>query len=243
MKRTGRVLLIIFLLLLARSILFPGKSPTKTITITNPASGTGLTTERLIVKGSYTGSGGEIRLNGEPVKTDSWTRTFSKEVTLINGLNKLKAEYWDQGKEASSSEIAVTFDLEGKLYLEKEQTEKAELVRVPDYELVRKENIGGGFSAIAYADLMKEGELAGYLITNLARDVREKNKSTGVLSVLVFLKGSKVEVERALESEEESSGLEAVGALVRANYEKSSDGEELFMFPDGLSGDKLALEV
>lgn len=223
--------------------LFPRKPSPKTLTITNPASGAELTTDRLVVRGSYTGSGGEIRLNGEPVKTDSWTRTFSKEVTLINGLNRLKAEYWDQGKEASSSEITVTFDLEGKLYLEKEQREKAELAKVPAYELVRKETIDGGFSAIAYADLMKDGELAGYLITNLARDVREKNKSTGVLSVLVFLKENKVEVERALESEEDTSGLESVGTFVRANYEKSSDGEELFMFPNGLAGDKLALEV
>jgi predicted adenine nucleotide alpha hydrolase (AANH) superfamily ATPase len=100
---------------------------------------------------------------------------------------------------------------------------------------VRKADINNGFSAIVYID----GDMEDYLISNVVKDIDGKNQSTKNMSLLLFSKNEKNEVEAILEKTSPSDLVK----YIRANFEKKDSAKQLFWFPQGAEGEKLALEV
>lgn len=233
LKIAGAVLGVFILLIIAIGVFY---NPDKSLTLSSPKDGEELAVDHVLVEGKYTGSGGQILVNGEEANKDTGKQTFSKDIKLNDGENVIKVEYKNGDKAALTQQIKVNFDLEGMLYLQKEK----ELSKVPQYELVRREKVDGGFSAIVYTDIVQDGD---YLISNLAKEVRDKNQSEKVISILIFSKEDKSEVEKALESTDQKAGLEAISSKVKASYDKRDAQESLFKYPSGLTGDKLALEI
>lgn len=199
--------------------------------------------ETFTIEGDTVGKFDTFTINNEK-PTFNGTK-FSKELTLKPGDNSISllatSKKDDKIVEVKKETYRIYFDYEAMLYaeqLKKDHQEAAELQRklslVLPYEIVRKDKIDGGFSAILYVD----GEPEDYLVTNVIKDFKSKNKDKNI-SLLVFKKADKVSVEQILESED-AKGL---APLVRANYEKRNDTEQLFLFPTGLSGNKLAVEI
>lgn len=241
MKKILKVVGIGFAALLIILVIIGIAFPTKAeVEITSFKSNDEVTTENLEVVGKYKGSPDKILVNGEAAEKKS-SGEFRKIVKLNPGENKIKAEAQDDGKIAFTTESVVYFDLEGKLFQEKDEAFKRERDKVPEYELVRKEDISGGFSAIIYADVMGGDAIVEHLVANLVSDVKNKN-STSTISLLIFSRADKQDVEGLLEKSDNAS-LKTISQKVRAEYNKSDNTEELFIYPGGLEGDKLALAI
>jgi len=201
-----------------------------------------VTTELLDVSGKYKGSPDKILVNGQEAEKKTSDSTFKKVITLKPGENLVTIEAYSKGKVVYKTEGVVVYDLEGKYYLEKEQVYNQEQNKVPEYEIVRKEDIDGGFSAIVYADVMGGDAIREYLVANLVKDIKGKNGNATVISLLIFPKQDKVTVEGLLEKTDTAS-LTALSKQVKAEYSRTSEGEDLFIYPSGLEGDKLAVAI
>jgi len=201
-----------------------------------------VTTELLDVSGKYKGSPDKILVNRQEAEKKSSDSTYKKVITLKPGENLVTVEAYSKGKVVYKTEGLIVYDLEGKYYLEKEQAYNQEQNKVPEYEIVRKEDIEGGFSAIVYGDFMDGDAMQEYLIANLVKDVKGKNGNTTVISLLIFPKETKATVEGLLEKTDTAS-LTALSKQVKAEYSKTSEGEDLFIYPSGLEGDKLAVAL
>jgi len=204
--------------------------------------------ENLGIKGKYAGVD-SVKVNNEDATLNKSKREFSRYVKLNPGDNIVKVEGFKDGVSQASQEIKIFFDLEGRLYKEKLEAEKKadeeeikERSRTPNYEVVRKESIDNGFSAIVYID---EPEIKDYLVCNAIKDFRSKdeNKKTKVISLLIFSKADKIEIESSLEKDSGKESLQKISDKSKGDYEKSDKDESLFYFPNGLRGEKLALEI
>jgi len=227
----------LLILLVVIGIAFPTKAE---VEITSFKSNDEVTTENLEVVGKYKGSPDKILVNGEEAEKKS-SGEFRKIVKLNPGENKIKAEAQDDGKIAYTTESVVYFDLEGKLFQEKDEAFKKERDKVPEYELVRKEDVSGGFSAIIYADVMGGDAIVEHLVANLVNDIKSKN-ATSAISLLIFSKADKQDIEGLLEKSDNTS-LKTISQKVKGEYSKTDNTEELFIYPGGLEGDKLALAI
>ena len=227
----------LLIILVIIGIAFPAKAE---VEITSFKSNDEVTTENLEVVGKYKGSPDKILVNGEEAEKKS-SGEFRKIVKLSAGENKIKAEAYNDGKVAYTTESVVYFDLEGKFFQEKDEAFRRERDRVPEYELVRKEDISGGFSAIIYAEVMGGDTIVEHLVANLVNDVKSKN-SASTISLLIFSKADKQDIEGLLEKSDNAS-LKIISQKVRAEYSKTDNTEELFIYPSGLEGDKLALAI
>ena len=242
MKKILKVVGIGFAALLIILVIIGIAFPTKAeVEITSFKSNDEVTTENLEVVGKYKGSPDKILVNGEEAEKKS-SGEFRKIVKLNPGENKIKAEAQDDGKIAFTTESVVYFDLEGKLFQEKNEAFNKERDKVPEYELVRKEDISGGFSAIIYADVMGGDAIVEHLVANLVNDIKSKNNSTSTISLLIFSNADKQDVEGLLEKSDNAS-LKTISQRVKAEYSKTDNTEELFIYPSGLEGDKLALAI
>lgn len=235
LKIIGAVVLLFIVLTIAITIFY---RPDKTLSVNNPKDGIEITEDHVLVEGKYTGIGGEILINGEVANRDTSKQTFSKDIKLKDGDNLIKVEYKDSANVITSQEVKVYFDLEGMLYLQKEKN----LSKVPQYELVRKENIENGFTAIVYA-AVENNELNNIPISNLSKDLKGKYPNEKTISILIFTNSDKPEVEKALENTDPNAGLQTVSSKVIATYDRRDGKEMLFKYPSGLTGDKLALEI
>lgn len=200
-------------------------------------------TETFTLQGDVKGKLNSIKVNGEEVEIKD--SKLNKEIQLQPGDNEITllatATVDDVIQEIKNEKYKIYFDYEGMLYaelLKKEQQEaealKKKLETVPEYEVVRKEGAEDGFTAIMYV----EGIIEDYLLTNAIKDFKSKNTDKN-MSVMVFEKSEKEHIEGNLESED----LSGLVPHVRANYEKRDSSEQFFLFPDGLEGSKLAVEV
>ncbi|MCX6810075.1 MAG: hypothetical protein NTZ65_05045 [Candidatus Berkelbacteria bacterium] len=235
----------LFLTIIIIAMIIPEKPSVQIKSIKNDAV---ITDESLEIKGKYAVVD-SVKVNSEDAGLNKSKREFSKFIKLTPGDNIIKVEGIKEGKSEASQEIKVYFDLEGKLYQEKLEAEKKadedelkERGRMPNYEVVRKENIDNGFSAIIYID---ENEVRDYSVSNAIKDFRSKdeNKKTKVISLLIFSKNDKSEIEATLEKDSDKSTLQKVSDKGRGDYEKNDKDESLFYFPAGFQGEKLALEV
>lgn len=202
-------------------------------------------TEQYEIKGELTGSYASFKINGENIDLEN--ENFSKVIELEPGDNSIEVVVTAEDEEQQEVEIHnksynVYFDYEGMLYAQElkkdKQAEKElqrKLAKVPKYEAVRKEDIENGFSSIIYI----EGDLEDYLISNVIKDLKAKNPDISTISALIFSKSDKKKVESVLET----TDIGDIIPYVRGNYEKRPDKEQLFWFPDGANGTKLALEL
>lgn len=195
--------------------------------------------EDLLIEGQVLGTSGGVRLDDKSLELKD--QKFSKQVKLKPGENKFVLSVYKDGEKVSAKTYRVFYDYEGKLFADQKKAEddalNKKLATIPTYELVRKEKTKSGYSAVIYA----EGELEDYLVANLIKDVKKKD-SADAISLLVFSISDKGAVEASLESDKPEA-LATVSSKTKANYEKTKDSEELFYFPAGLEGEKLALEV
>lgn len=200
-------------------------------------------TDSITVDGTYKGNFTTLEINGNKPTLEG--NKFRTTVNLMPGDNEIKllakAKDGDRIITVKDEHYHVYFDYEGMLYeeqLKKDQAAQAELemqlATVPRYEVVRKENMDGGFSAIIYMD----GRSEDYLVANAIKHFESKNTLMDI-SLLVFESANKEAVEGILESE----NVQKIAPFVLANYEKRADKEELFLFPTGLNGSKLAVEI
>jgi len=202
-------------------------------------------TEQYTVEGEITGNNVKLMINDEDINLDD--KTFAKTLDLQPGDNEIKVLLTGRDVEGNEVEVYnqshnIYFDYEGMLYsleLEKDKQAEEELQRklaeVPQYEVVRKSDIENGFSAIVYV----EGDMQDYQLSNVAKDLDDNNWDIQNISTLIFSKKDKSEVEAVLEESEPAELLK----YVRANFEKRDTHKQLFWFPDGTDGEKLALEV
>ena len=202
-------------------------------------------TEQFTVEGEVAGTFKIFSINNEEISLDKGK--FSKTLDLEPGDNEVKVlltyiDEEDNEVEAYNKTHNIYFDYEGMLYareLEKDKKAEEELKRklaeVPRYETVRKTDIDSGFSAIIYV----EGDMEDYQISNVAKDIESNNSDSKNISALIFSKAQKAEVEAVLEN---STPAELI-AYIRANYEKRDNNKQLFWFPKGAEGEKLALEI
>lgn len=237
-KRLGLVFLGSFILFV---IFAPPVNPE--ITRLNIQKDQDVLTETYIIEGEFKGDLATFKINDEDAVING--SKFTKEVMLNPGNNIVKvvatAVKDNVTKEIKNETYNIYFDYEGMLYAEqliKDQQAAEELRKklehVPQYETVRKEGVSDGFSAIIYM----EGEPEDYLVTNVIKDFKSKNKDKNI-ALLLFKKSDKEMVEQILESE----NANGIVPYVRANYEKREVQEQLFLFPAGLEGTKLAVEV
>lgn len=227
----GFILLIIIL-----AILFPVKTE---LSITSYKNNDEVVDQNFEVKGTYKGIPDKILVNGAEAEKKSSDSTFRKIITLKPGENRVIVEAIKGGKTEYTTESVVYYNLEAQLYLEKEKASS----QIPSYELVRKENLNNGFSAIVYADIVSGDKIDEVSLANIARDIKSKNQSINEISLLIFSSGDKNEVEAILEKEGNEEGFKQVGSKVKADYEKTVESEDLFMYPSGLTGEKVTLEV
>ncbi len=202
-------------------------------------------TEQFTIEGEVSGSFKTFLVNNEAITLEKGR--FSKTLNLKPGDNKVKilltyVDEEDKEVEAFNKTHNIYFDYEGMLYareLEKDKQAEDELKRklaeIPRYETVRKTDIENGFSAIIYV----EGNMEDYQITNIAKDIENNNSDTKNISVLMFSKTQKTEVEAVLENSTPSELI----TYIRANYEKRDSNKQLFWFPKGAEDEKLALEI
>lgn len=202
-------------------------------------------TSKYKVEGEVVGDYTAFTINGEDVELEG--NKFSRTLDLEPGDNEVKVLLKgvdDSGEEAEvySSSHNIYFDYEGMLYaqeLEKDKQAEEELKRrlakVPQFEVVRKSAIANGFSAIVYV----EGDMEDYQLSNVAKELDKNNSDFENISALFFSEKDKSKVEGILEESEPSDLL----MHVRANFEKRGDKKQLFWFPNGTEGEKLALEV
>jgi hypothetical protein len=201
--------------------------------------------EQYLVEGEISGDLISLKINN--VEIGPSNKKFSKALDLQPGNNKVSIVLI--GKDSQENEVEIYnkthnifFDYEGMLYaqdLEKDKRAEDELQRklskVPLYEIVRKADINSGFSAIVYID----GDMEDYLISNVVKDIDSKNQTTKNMSLLLFSKNEKNEVEAILEKTSPGDLVK----YIRANFEKKDSAKQLFWFPQGAEGEKLALEV
>lgn len=201
-------------------------------------------TETFTLEGEIKGDYEALTINGEALEV-SGTK-FKKELPLKPGNNSVEVRAIkieeDEVKEFFKETYNIYFDYEGMLYAEElkkdqqaEEELKRKLAQVPQYEMVRKDNTDEGFTVIVYM----EGDLEDYLISNVIKDIKNSNSDIHSISLLLFDKASKNKVEAVLES----TDIAGLLPYVRANYEKHDTREQLFWFPKGTEGAKLALEV
>lgn len=215
--------------------------PTATeLEITSFKTNDEVTIENLEVAGKYKGTPDKILINGEEAEK-KLSGEFRRVIKLTPGENKIKVEAQDDGKTVYTTESIAYYDLEGNLFQEKEEAFKRERDRVPEYEMVRKEDVDNGFSAIIYADVMGGDAVQEHLVTNLVNEVKSKNQ-VNTISLLIFSKSDKQDVEALFEKSDNTS-LRTISQKVRAEYSKSDSNEDLFVYPAGLEGDKLALTI
>jgi len=196
--------------------------------------------DKYTIEGKFVGNPSIIAVNGEALDLEG--TEFSKEVSLDEGDNEIIVVMKKDDRTLYNEKFYIYYDYEGRIYSEllKEEKREAEeikkkLARVPAYEIVRKESMPNGFSAIVYLDARPED----YLVSNIIKHIKYYHSSTEAISLLVFEKSDKLEVEKILDS----TNVSGLSTKIRANYEKRSDKEELFLFPEGLEAAKLALEV
>lgn len=196
--------------------------------------------EKYTIEGKVEGSPRQVRINDEELELKG--SEFKKEVSLKPGDNEFTITTLKEGVAGSEDTYMIYYDYEGSIYeeLAKKDKQAAEelanqLNTIPVYEVVRKENIPDGIAVIIYM----EGNAEEYLVTNLVKNFRFYNQDKKVISALVIQKSDKVAAEGILESTD-PTGLTN---LIKANYEKRPDREQLFYFPTGLKGNKLALEI
>lgn len=202
-------------------------------------------TEQYTIEGEISGDFVKFEINDEAVTLDD--KKFNKALDLKPGNNEVKVLLIGKDSEENEIEIHnsthnIFFDYEGMLYaqeLEKDRQTEAELqsklAKVPQYETVRKADIDNGFSAIVYV----EGDMEDYLLSNVVKNLSSKNQDVKNISILLFNKSDKSEVEAILEK----SSPEEIIKYIRANYEKRDSDKQLFWFPEGAEGEKLALEI
>ena len=202
-------------------------------------------TEQFTIEGEVAGSYTDFKINDEATKIDN--SKFSKTIVLEPGDNKVNVILVAKDEDKIDIEVYnethnIYFDYEGMLYaqeLEKdkkaEQELKRKLAEIPQYEVVRKTDIDSGFSAILYI----EGDMEDYQVSNVAKDLESKNSDTQNISALFFSKADKNQVEAVLENTNPAE----LTTYIRGNYEKRQDNKQLFWFPKGAEGEKLALEV
>lgn len=222
------------------SLFGAGMTATPALASINLSEQQDVLSEKYTIEGTYTGSPSSISINGENLELEG--SAFRKDVLLNEGNNQITVVMKKEDQTLHSETYDIYYDYEGSLYaeiLKKEQREAEELkktlARVPAYEIVRKENMPDGFSAIVYLDSDPEG----YLVTNAIKHIKYYHTDTKAISLLVFQKSDKPAVEKILDSTDVSE----LSAKIRADYEKRPDKEELFLFPSGLESTKLALEV
>lgn len=195
--------------------------------------------EDLLIEGKIAGLSNDVRLDDKSLELKD--QKFSKQVKLKPGENKFVLSVYKDGEKVSAKTYKVFYDYEGKLFADQKKAEEdalnKKLATVPVYELARKEKTKSGYSAVIYV----EGDIEDYLVANLVKDVKKKD-SAEAISLLVFSASDKTDIEASLESDNPEA-LAAVSSKAKANYEKTKDSEELFYFPAGLEGEKLALEV
>ena len=236
LKIIGVVIFFLILFIFIFTIAFPLKVE---LEITNIKNNQEVTDSFIQVLGKYTGSPDKITVNGEVAEKKSSTNEFRKILELKPGDNKITVEAYSRNKPIYKTESVVYFDFEGKLYLEKEK----EFSIVPNYELVRKEDIENGFTAIIYGDITQNGQIVDDSLIKIVQDIKGKNANSGNISLLIFSQSDKQSVEETLEKEGNEEGLKLVSSKVKANYEKTSDSNELYLYPSGLDGNKIALET
>jgi hypothetical protein len=201
--------------------------------------------EQFTIEGEVAGDFVTFKINDESITSEN--NKFTKTLDLQPGNNEVRILLTRADEEGNEVDVYnkshnVYFDYEGMLYaqeLEKDKRAEEELKRklaeVPQYETVRKTDIDNGFSAIVYV----EGDMEDYQISNVVKDLRNKHPDSRNISALLFSKSNKSNVEAILEN---SSPAELV-TYIRANYEKREDKQQLFWFPKGAEGEKLALEI
>jgi len=211
----------------------------------NLEADTEVTSEQFTIEGEVAGTYKTFVVNDEAVSIEKGK--FSKTLNLEPGDNKIKilltyVDDKDNEVEVFNKTHNIYFDYEGMLYareLEKdklaEEKVKRKLAEVPRYETVRKSDITDGFSAIVYV----EGDMEDYQISNVAKDIEKNNSNAKNISALMFSKSQNTEVEAVLEN---STPAELI-TYIRANYEKRDSNKQLFWFPKGAEGEKLALEI
>ncbi len=200
--------------------------------------------DKLVVKGSIKGDIVSFKINNEDVLVKKGS--FNHTVELQPGVNKIALSLIGKNEkkeeiEAYSKEHEVFFDYEGMLYAKEQEREEAEdrslkekLSKIPEYEIVRREDIGDGFSGIVYS----EDNLEDYQMANLINDLR-KNNGFKNLTILVINKSDKDTAEKIFEDSDPAKLL----PYIKADYEKRDERQELFWFPEGIEGKKIALEV
>lgn len=202
-------------------------------------------TETYSVEGEVKGSYQSLKINDQDIGLSKGK--FSKIIELKPGDNDIKVVLVGKDENELDVEVynqthKVFFDYEGMLYAkELEEDKKAEeelqakLSEVPKYEMVRKSDVDDGFSAIVYI----ENGMEDYLITNVVKEIKNNNGNQKNLSILLFNKSDKDKAETILEGSSPADLL----SHIRANYEKRGSHEDLFWFPEGAGGRKLALEI
>lgn len=197
------------------------------------------------ITGKASGIHANLRINNEEVELVEGE--FSKTVNLKPGDNNLEVLLMDNSDKGNSVEVYkqsnnIYFDYEGMLYAKEQRLDEklareldAKVSKIPEYEIVRKLDIEKGISGVIYAD----GESEDYLMANVVKDARSKNEQYSNLTFLVFNKADKEAVEAVFEDSNPAKLL----PYVRANYEKKDTHEELFWFPEGAEGKKMALEI
>jgi len=231
---TGVIVVLFIGLVVAVGIFY---NPDVSLSVSSPKEGEEVTEEKVLVEGSYTGAGGKVFVNGLEAGRDTGKLTFSQEVKVDDGETKILVEYKEGDEVKAKKELSVNFDLEGKLYLAKEQ----DFTKVPQYEIVRKENVDGGFTAIAYADIAIDDP--DYLISNVGKDIKQKNPAEHTISIMIFPISIKPEIEKALEDSDQELGLTQLSEKTIATYDRRAGKESFFRYPSGLTGDKLAIEI
>lgn len=195
--------------------------------------------ERVTINGEYDGDATAVRINGEQANITKKKHKFDKSLALKPGDNEVEVVLLKDGKEKDKEKLRVFYDYDSKVAEDKKKAEDEEqakvLSRVPEYELVRRENTDKGFAAIVYIS----GPVEEYLLTNAVKDIKSRNSRTEAISLLIFSTADKPAVEQALEG----PVSDVVTQKALANYEKTNDQEQLFVFTGGLEGEKLALEV
>jgi hypothetical protein len=239
------VLLALFVIIILVGIFVPEKPSVQIKSIKNGAD---TTDENLELKGKFAVVN-SVKVNNEDASINQGRREFTKLIKLIPGENVVKVEGFKDGQSQAVQEIKINFDLEGRLYQEKLEAERKadeeelkERAKTPIYEVVRKENNDNGFSAVIYID---EGELKDYYVCNTIKDFRNKdeNKKVKTISLLIFAKKDKSDVESSFEKNSDKTALQTISDKGRGDYEKNDKDESLFYFPNGFQNEKLALEV
>ena len=218
--------------------------PVATISYINLTEDKEVIEETFTIEGNVSGTQPSLKINNENIEVVDGK--FSKKFDLKPGDNKF--DILLTGKNEKDEVVTsyqesrnIYFDYEGMLYAQEQERDAKEkreleekLARVPAYEVVRKQDIDKGFSAVLYV-----AEDEDYLLANAVRKVREENAGIENITLLIFNQRDKGVVESYLEGEDLSQTV----PYVRANYEKNGSNNKLFWFPEGAEGRKVEIEI